>query len=38
VYFYSAFDSKGMSNDQIFDEVKKRIDAVREARMRTRFK
>ncbi|MGB9717937.1 MAG: hypothetical protein ACPL4E_05780 [Thermoproteota archaeon] len=38
VYFYSTFDSKGMSNDQIFDEVRKRIDAVREARIRARFK
>ncbi len=31
VYFYSTFDSKGMSNDQIFDEVRKRIDAVSKA-------
>jgi len=31
VYFYSVFDTKDMSNDQVFDEVRKRIDAVRKA-------
>jgi len=38
VYFYSVFDTKDMSNDQVFDEVRKRIDAVREARVRAGFK